>query len=74
MTNKKQALLGHLMVILGCYALTWGIYLAPISEPTFIGIILKPLFWGLILILSGICVIVHSYCACIRGGKCPMKK
>jgi hypothetical protein len=74
MINKKLALFGHLSIIFGCYLFTWGIYLAPVSEPTFIGIMTKPLFGGLLFIFGGICANVHSYCACIRGKQCPIKK
>ncbi len=74
MGNKKLALFGHALIILGCFGFTMGIYLLPKSEPTLIGILTKPLFWSLIAIFGGICANVHSYCACIRGGKCPMKK
>lgn len=52
--------LGHLLVIGGCYLVTWGINLLPVSNPTFAGILSRPLFWGLIAIFGGICAIKNS--------------
>lgn len=74
MIKKKSAIFGHLCIILGCYLVTWGIYLLPVGELTFVGILSKPLFWGLLLIFGGICAIVHSFCKCAQGQECSDKK
>jgi len=67
MVKKERAILGHFFIVLGCFLFTWGIYLLPVSEPTFISILTRPLFWGLFSIFGGICAILHSYCKCITG-------
>ncbi len=58
-------LFGHGAVIAGCYLVTWGIYLLPVSQPTPAHILGRPLFWGLFSILGGICAIFHGFCSCI---------
>ena len=55
--GKTVIVIGHICVIAGCYLVTWGINLLPVSNPTPLGIISKPLFWGLISIFGGICAI-----------------
>ncbi len=57
---------GHTSIILGCFMLTWGIYLLPYSEPTIGHILGRPLFWGLIAIFGGICANYHGFCDCIH--------
>ena len=74
MIKKKTAIFGHFCIVLGCFLFTWGMYLLPVSEPTFAGILTKPLFWGLFSIFGGICANVHSYCKCIQGEKHPVTK
>ena len=74
MIKKKTAIFGHFCIVLGCFLFTWGMYLLPVSEPTVIGILTKPLFWGLFSIFGGICANVHSYCKCIQGQGCPATK
>ena len=57
---------GHVCIVLGCFLVTWGIYLLPYSKPTPLHIIARPLFWGLISIFGGICANYHGFCNCIR--------
>jgi len=61
---------GHVCVVIGCYLVTWGIYLLPHSEPktTLLYILGRPLFWGLFSIFGGICAIYHGFCRCISKG------
>jgi hypothetical protein len=56
---------GHACVIVGCFLVTWGIYLLPYSEPKLAHIFGRPLFWGLFSIFGGICAIYHGFCRCI---------
>ena len=58
---------GHVIIVLGCYMVTWGLYMLPHFEPTLSGIFGGPLFWGLISIFGGICSIYHGFCRCIAG-------
>lgn len=53
--EKLLAVLGHLLIIAGCYLFTWGMTLLPVSTPDPAGILSRPLFWGLISIFGGIC-------------------
>ena len=55
--RKATLLFGHILVIVGCMLVTWGLYLLPYCEPTVFYIILRPLFWGLFSIFGGICAI-----------------
>ena len=57
---------GHFCIFLGCFLITWGIYLLPYSKPTVIDIFSKPLFWGLFSIGGGICANYHGFCKCVR--------
>lgn len=36
--------LGHVCIVVGCFLITWGIYLLPNSQPTFPHILGRPLF------------------------------
>lgn len=58
--------LGHALVVMGCYMLTWGIYLLPYSQPIPAHIFGRPLFWGFITLFGGICAIYHGFCNCVR--------
>jgi len=58
---------GHACIVVGCYLVTWGVYLLPHSQPVWQHIILRPLFWGLISIFGGICANYHAFCNCIRS-------
>ncbi|MCX8159832.1 MAG: hypothetical protein N3G18_02730 [Candidatus Saccharicenans sp.] len=67
-TGSRTATLvfGHATIVVGCFLVTWGIYLLPQSEPTFAHILGRPLFWGFISIFGGICANYHGFCACVR--------
>ena len=58
-------LIGHLFIVLGCFLVTWGLYLLPHCEPKLAYILLRPLFWGFISIFGGICAIYHGFCNCV---------
>ena len=60
---------GHLCIVLGCFLVTWGIYLLPYSDPSLLHIFTRPLFWGLFSIFGGICANYHGFCACVRREK-----
>jgi hypothetical protein len=60
---------GHACIVLGCFLVTWGIYLLPYSNPTLLHIFTRPLFWGLFSIFGGICANYHGFCACVRAEK-----
>ncbi|MDI6850276.1 MAG: hypothetical protein QME69_10860 [Candidatus Saccharicenans sp.] len=51
-TRSRTATLvfGHTSIVIGCFLVTWGIYLLPHSQPTFAHILGRPLFWGFISI------------------------
>ena len=57
---------GHTLVVVGAYLIAWGLYLLPQSSPTLVGILTRPLFWGIISMMGGVCAIYHSFCRCIR--------
>lgn len=63
------AIFGHSCIVIGCFLVTWGIYLLPHVKPTLRHVLLMPLFWGLFSIFGGICANMHSACACLRGQK-----
>jgi hypothetical protein len=60
MKSIPVLVLGHVLIVGGCYLVTWGIYLLPISNPSPLGILSRPFFWGLISIFGGICAIRNS--------------
>jgi hypothetical protein len=60
---------GHVCIVLGCFLITWGLYLLPYSEPTLLHVFTMPLFWGFFSLLGGICANFHGFCTCIRAGK-----
>jgi hypothetical protein len=60
-------LFGHICIFAGCLLITWGIYLLPTCRPTFVDILIKPLFWGLFSIFGGICSLFHGFCNCVRS-------
>jgi hypothetical protein len=65
--GKTAAIIfGHVSIVLGCYMVTWGIYIIANSEPTIGGILSRPLFWGFIAIFGGICANYHGFCDCIH--------
>lgn len=57
---------GHTCIVLGCFLITWGIYLLPYSKPTLSHIFTRSLFWGLFSLMGGICANYHGFCQCIR--------
>lgn len=67
-------ILGHILIVIGSFLLTWGIYLLPKGEPTFWGILTSPIFGGLILIFGGICALRNAHCKCLHEKKCSDKK
>ena len=69
--NDRYALIlfGHICIVLGCFMITWGIYLLPDSKPILSHILGRPLFWGLFSLFGGICAIYHGFCNCIRRQK-----
>lgn len=60
---------GHAFIILGCFLITWGIYLLPISKPVLSHIFGRPLFWGIFSLMGGICSNYHGFCQCIHNQK-----
>jgi hypothetical protein len=56
---------GHVTIVVGCFMVTWGIYLLPYSKPTVAHIFGRPLFWGMFAIFGGICAIYHGFCRCV---------
>jgi len=60
------AIFGHTCIVVGCFLITWGIYLLPHSQPTVAGVFTRPLFWGLFSLLGGVCANYHAFCNCIR--------
>ncbi len=66
--NRKAVIVfGHASIVAGCILVTWGIYLLPHSKPILAHILLRPLFWGFIAILGGICANYHGFCKCIQN-------
>lgn len=65
---------GHTTIVIGCFLVTWGIYLLPHSQPTFAHIFGRPLFWGFISIFGGICANYHGFCACVRRKNLKIEK
>lgn len=60
---------GHTVIVVGCFLITWGIYLLPYSKPILSHILGRPLFWGLFSLFGGICAIYHGFCQCIHRQK-----
>ena len=67
--RKAMVILGHAPIVVGAYLITWGLYLLPVSNPSLMGILGKPLFWGIFCLFGGICSIFHGFCACVRNFK-----
>jgi hypothetical protein len=57
---------GHACIVLGCFFITWGLYLLPYSKPVMLHIFTRPLFWGFFSLFGGICANYHGFCNCIR--------
>ena len=64
-SRVANLIFGHLVLVVGCYLLCWGILLLPYSEPKLGHIFGRPLFWGLFSIFGGICAIFHGFCNCV---------
>ncbi|TET23391.1 MAG: hypothetical protein E3J78_02305, partial [Candidatus Cloacimonadota bacterium] len=60
---------GHACIVLGCFLITWGLYLLPYAKPTVLHVLTRPLFWGSFSLLGGICANFHGFCQCIRRQK-----
>jgi hypothetical protein len=60
---------GHACIVVGCMMVTWGIYLLPYSKPILLHIFARPLFWGMISIMGGVCAIYHGFCQCVSRQK-----
>jgi len=70
MTQRERTFLllfGHGCIVLGCFLITWGIYLLPFSQPRFVYIFTRPLFWGLFSLMGGVCANYHAFCRCVQG-------
>jgi len=52
-----ELIVGHVFLAVGCYLTAWGIYLVPQGLPGLLYIFARPLFWGLISILGGLCLL-----------------
>jgi hypothetical protein len=65
--RTATVVLGHALVVMGAYMITWGIYLLPHSEPIPAHVLGRPLFWGFITLLGGICAIYHGFCDCVMA-------
>ncbi len=65
--RKAMIIFGHCLIVVGAYLITWGMYLLPSFKPTFLSIVLGPLFWGIISVMGGICANYHGFCKCIRN-------
>ncbi len=57
---------GHVLIVTGCALVTLGLYMLPHSQPSWVHVFGRPLFWGLISIFGGICANYHGFCACVR--------
>ncbi len=68
--RKAMVILGHACIVVGAYLITWGLYLLPVSTPSLMGIVGRPLFWGLFCLFGGICAIFHGFCNCVRNFRC----
>ena len=64
-TRVGTLVFGHTCVLIGAYLITWGLLLLPHSEPTVVHIFGRPLFWGILSLMGGICAIFHGFCRCV---------
>lgn len=72
--RRAMIILGHSCIVVGAYLITWGLYLLPVSQPTLMGILGKPLFWGMFCMGGGVCAIFHGFCHCVRSFKSEIEK
>ncbi len=68
-SSPSSIVFGHAFIILGCFLITWGIYLLPDSNPVVSHIFGRPLFWGIFSLMGGVCSNYHGFCQCVRGQK-----
>jgi hypothetical protein len=61
------AAIGHIAVVAGCFVLAFGIYQLPgmTEAPGILEVLDLPIFWGMIALWGGQCMIKHSYCNCV---------
>ncbi len=67
--RRGLVIFGHICIVLGCFLITWGIYLLPYSRPVLLDIFARPLFWGMFCLLGGVCANFHGFCQCMRRQK-----
>jgi hypothetical protein len=60
---------GHACIVLGCFLITWGLYLLPYTKPTILHVFTRPLFWGFFSLMGGVCANFHGFCNCMRRQK-----
>ncbi|HUI93021.1 MAG TPA: hypothetical protein VLX68_12305 [Chitinivibrionales bacterium] len=69
--------LGHAAVAIGCLVVAYAIYQLPSvrTAPNLLNVLDLPLFWGLLTMFGGYCMITHGYCnCCIRQNESKDKK
>jgi len=69
-TRTALIVFGHACIVVGCFLITWGLYLIPYCKPTLLHVFGRPLFWGFFCLFGGICAIYHAFCNCV---KCPKR-
>ncbi len=64
--KRFTILLGHFAITGGCLATAYAIYNIPfLDKPPLLAEVLDfPLFWGLLSIFGGVCMISHGNCNC----------
>jgi len=67
--RSNTIVFGHAFIMLGCFLITWGIYLLPDSNPIPSHIFGRPLFWGLFSLMGGVCSNYHGFCRCVGAQK-----
>lgn len=65
--RRANLVFGHILVICGCFLITYGIYLVPRAKPDLAHILGMPLFWGFVVLFGGWCTIYHGFCHCITS-------
>lgn len=60
---------GHAFIMVGCFLITWGIYLLPDSNPILAHIFGRPLFCGIFSLMGGVWFNYHGFCRCVRNQK-----
>ena len=44
--RKVTIILGHMLIVIGCILVAWGVYLLPYTGASLIYVFVRPLFWG----------------------------